>query len=57
MRSWLSPWVLFVFGHDLKSYHNGSTTGFTGELVFIKFLDGPLRMLGDHSIRSRSHVL
>src|SRR5438105_14333209 len=57
MLSWLRPGVLFVFGHDLKSYHNVSITGFTGELLFIKFLDGPLRMLSDHGIRSRSHVL
>src|ERR1044071_800247 len=57
MLSWLCPGVLFVFGHDLKSYHNVSITGFTGELLFIKFLDGPFRMLGDHSIRPRGHVL
>jgi hypothetical protein len=57
MRSWLGPGVLFVFGHLQQSYHNVSTTRFTGELLFIKFLDGPFRMFGDHRISFPRHIL
>ena len=57
MRSRLRPRVWFVFSHDLKSYHNVSTTGLTVELLFIKFPDRPLRMLGDDRIRFGGHAL